>query len=192
MALLARRGRPNRRTAWRALRVVTIGRTLTDQLKRYMAESVPAEDDALLFRNQAGGPIRHADFLRSKWRPTVERLNLPDVRPHDLRASHASWLVDEGFTVLDVAARLGHSFASVTTRHYARALEGRDADVAAFFGTAPADDPAKAPVQPLPRQRKGTASKSNGHAAGTRRAQLDAAARRAGASSTQRRRSEGL
>ncbi|MFL6138883.1 MAG: hypothetical protein ACJ74O_13940 [Frankiaceae bacterium] len=52
------------------------------------------------------------------------------MKPHDLRASHATWIIDSGRTVMDAAARLGHNVASVTTRHYARTVSGRDQDIA--------------------------------------------------------------
>ena len=59
----------------------------------------------------------------------VQAAGLSNVTPHDLRATHASWVADS-HGVLVAARRLGHANASVTTRHYARAVDGRDADVA--------------------------------------------------------------
>lgn len=59
----------------------------------------------------------------------VKAAGLKDVTPHDLRASHATWVADR-HGVMAAAKRLGHSNASVTTRHYARALDGRNAEVA--------------------------------------------------------------
>ncbi|WP_433389577.1 hypothetical protein [Micromonospora sp. KLBMP9576] len=57
---------------------------------------------------------------------------LADVTPHDLRATHASWVADS-HGVLVAARRLGHANANVTTRHYARAIDSRDAEVAAHL-----------------------------------------------------------
>jgi hypothetical protein len=59
----------------------------------------------------------------------VEAAGLEDVTPHDLRATHATWVADS-HGILVAARRLGHANASVTTRHYARPVDGRDADVA--------------------------------------------------------------
>ena len=59
----------------------------------------------------------------------VATAGLGDVTPHDLRATHASWVADS-HGVLVAARRLGHANASVTTRHYARAMDDRDAQVA--------------------------------------------------------------
>ncbi len=55
-----------------------------------------------------------------------------DVTPHDLRATHASWVADS-HGILVAARRLGHSSSSVTTRHYARPINERDAEVAQHF-----------------------------------------------------------
>ncbi|MEU8079335.1 hypothetical protein AB0B31_28305 [Catellatospora citrea] len=54
---------------------------------------------------------------------------LSGVTAHDLRATHASWVADS-HGVLVAARRLGHANASVTTRHYARPIDKRDAGVA--------------------------------------------------------------
>jgi hypothetical protein len=44
-------------------------------------------------------------------------------------ATHASWVADS-HGVMTATRRLGHANASVTTRHYARPIDGRDAQVA--------------------------------------------------------------
>lgn len=69
-----------------------------------------------------GGDQAHFD-------PAVAAAGLTDVTPHDLRASHGTWVADR-YGVMTAAHRLGHSNASVTTRHYARPVAGRDAEVA--------------------------------------------------------------
>jgi integrase len=56
-------------------------------------------------------------------------VGLEDVTPHGLRATHASWVADS-HGVMTAARRLGHANASVTTRHCARPLDERDAQVA--------------------------------------------------------------
>jgi integrase len=61
--------------------------------------------------------------------PAVAAVGLTDVTPHDLRASHGTWVADR-HGVMTAAHRLGHGNASVTTRHYARPVAGRDAEVA--------------------------------------------------------------
>lgn len=67
--------------------------------------------------------------FRRRFVQAVNAAGLGDVTPHDLRATHATWVADS-HGVLVAARRLGHSNASVTTRHYARPVDGRDAEVA--------------------------------------------------------------
>lgn len=110
-------------------RAVALPAFLVQRLARHL-ESVPSDPDALLFTGATGQPLRHTGFYRRAWRPAVAAAGLIDVTPHDLRGTHASWLVDNGCSVVDVAARLGHSAATVTTRHYARPVAGRDTEIA--------------------------------------------------------------
>jgi integrase len=46
---------------------------------------------------------------------------------------HGSW-VARSHAIMAAAKRLGHSNANVTTRHYAREVDDRDAEIAASFG----------------------------------------------------------
>jgi integrase len=88
-----------------------------------------ANDDDLLFVNTRGRVLTYNAWRRRVFDPAVTAAGLVGVTPHDLRASHASWVADK-HGVLAAARRLGHSNASVTTRHYARAIKERDDDVA--------------------------------------------------------------
>ncbi len=87
--------------------------------------------------------LRYSSFRRRVSRPALEAAALVDVAPHDLRATYASWVIDEGGSVMDAAARLGHAAGTVTTRHYARPVDGRDAEIAARLeqsvGRSPSD-----------------------------------------------------
>lgn len=111
-------------------RSVSLPPFLVKRLEEHLLTKVPANAEALLFRSRNGTPMRHANFMRAYWRPAVAEAKLPSVTPHDLRASHGTWVIDQGGSVLDAAARLGHATASVTTRHYARAVKGRDDEIA--------------------------------------------------------------
>lgn len=57
--------------------------------------------------------------MRRVWYPACERVGVK-VTPHDLRATHATWLYDAGWSPVEIGDRLGHSKAPVTTKHYAR------------------------------------------------------------------------
>ncbi|MFK0296613.1 tyrosine-type recombinase/integrase [Streptomyces sp. NPDC090442] len=109
-------------------RTLTLASSLVQRLSAYL-DRLPGNDDALLFTNGAGGPLRYNQWRKAHFDPAVSAAGLTDVTPHDLRASHATWVADQ-YGVMTAAHRLGHSNASVTTRHYARPAAGRDAQVA--------------------------------------------------------------
>lgn len=111
-------------------RAVTVPAFLRGRLRDHLDANVAAEPRALLFVGATGEPMRHAGVMRRAWLPAVAATGLVGVTPHDLRATHASWVIDEGGSVMDAAARLGHAAGTVTTRHYARPVLGRDAEFA--------------------------------------------------------------
>ncbi|MEU9701361.1 site-specific integrase [Streptomyces sp. NPDC047981] len=109
-------------------RVLTLAPSLAKRLGAYLC-SLPGGDEALLFTNRSGRPLRYNQWRKAHFDPAVTAAGLTDVTPHDLRASHGTWVADR-YGVMTAAHRLGHSNASVTTRHYARPVAGRDAEVA--------------------------------------------------------------
>lgn len=120
-------------------RTITLPASLLSRLVKHLADVVDPNPTSLLFVGASGGPMRHSGFLRRGWQPAVAGAALLDVTPHDLRATQASWVIDEGGSVMDAAARLGHAAGTVTTRHYARPVHGRDADIADRLDSAAVD-----------------------------------------------------
>jgi integrase len=106
--------------------------SLVVQLVKEHFATLPADPDAFAFpgrqRHTAHRQQSYHGFRR-RFLQAVTAAGLADVTPHDLRATHASWVADS-HGVLVAARRLGHANASVTTRHYARPVDGRDAEVA--------------------------------------------------------------
>ena len=111
-------------------RVVTLPEFLVDDLREYLAAMPSPDADALLFVGRTGRPLHYNAFRRWTWDPAARAAKLDGVTPHALRATCASWVADSA-GVLEAAKRLGHSRSSITTRHYARPVQGRDLDVAA-------------------------------------------------------------
>lgn len=62
-------------------------------------------------------PLRHNQFQGRVFRPVVEELGL-DITFHDLRHFHASLLIADAWTPLEVAERLGHERPSFTLDRY--------------------------------------------------------------------------
>jgi hypothetical protein len=73
-------------------------------------------------------------FRRMVWRPACEAAGLTDLpRFHDLRHSHASWLLAGGADLQVVKERLGHA-SIVTTQRYLHTLPEADETAIEAFG----------------------------------------------------------
>lgn len=85
---------------------------------------------ALVFHNQRGGWLRKSNLYQQVLHPLMVEAELPKIGWHALRHAHATALLAAGEPVADVAARLGHSDASLTMRVYAHAIPDRGKDIA--------------------------------------------------------------
>jgi len=73
-------------------------------------------------------------FRRMVWRPACKAAGLPDApRFHDLRHSHASWLLAGGADLQVVKERLGHA-SIMTTQRYLHTLPDADETAVEAFG----------------------------------------------------------
>jgi site-specific recombinase XerD len=82
--------------------------------------------DDLLFTTSAGTPISRNTFRTRVWQPTVKASGVTfNVRMHDLRHAHASWLLAGGSDLKSVMDRLGHAQIQ-TTQKYLHALAEAD------------------------------------------------------------------
>lgn len=77
--------------------------------------------DELVFTAPRGGMILHRTFWSRVWLPAVKGLE-PRPRLHDLRHSHASWLLAQGVPIHVVQKRLGHHSIQVTVDTYSHLL----------------------------------------------------------------------
>jgi len=68
--------------------------------------------------------------LWSKLRRYTKKENLPPVRVHDLRHSHASLLIEQGVSIIAISSRLGHSRPSTTTDTYSHTYPNKQKEIA--------------------------------------------------------------
>jgi len=86
---------------------------LVGQLGDWVTERRLGPGD-LLFATRDGTPISRNTFRTRVWRPAVAASGVDfDVRVHDLRHAHASWLLAGGSDLKSVMDRMGH--AQITT-----------------------------------------------------------------------------
>ena len=102
----------------RSNRTVVVGDIMLDDLRDACAGKARSD---LVFTAPRGGEIRHRTFWSRVWLPAVGHLD-PRPRIHDLRHSHASWLLGQGVPIHVVQARLGHESIKTTVDTYSHLL----------------------------------------------------------------------
>lgn len=84
--------------------------------------------DGLLFPSQSGGPISSSSFFKP-WRKARLAAGRPDLRFHDLRHTGAVLAAQEGATLAELQARLGHT-TPAAAMIYQHAASERDMELA--------------------------------------------------------------
>jgi len=85
--------------------------------------------DEFVFTDSLGKPWSYANFMARCWNPMVKAaraagvISSKPITPHDLRHSHASWLLSKGVPVEVVAKRLGHRRIEMTINTYREFLD---------------------------------------------------------------------
>lgn len=82
----------------------------------------PLPDREYLFVTPNGLPVRHNNFYNRIWLPAVRRAGLEGTRIHDLRHTHASWLISDGVSLEAVQDQLGHESILTTRKVYGHLL----------------------------------------------------------------------
>lgn len=65
------------------------------------------------------------DFLKYHLNNGCKRSGVPKIRIHDIRHSHVSLLINQGFTAVAIAERVGHKHISTTMNVYAHLFPNR-------------------------------------------------------------------
>ena len=73
-------------------------------------DGVPRRLDVrLVFIGVRGGNIDLKNFRRAQWKPALESAGLPHARIYDLRHSFATWALDAGLSIFELARYMGTS-----------------------------------------------------------------------------------
>jgi integrase len=99
--------------------------------------------DQLVFTSPRGGPVRIRNFRRSPrngrpmgWARWCADAGLAGLRIHDLRHTHAAWLISAGVVLTGVQRRLGHSSIAVTSDLYGHLMPVVDESILAAVDAA--------------------------------------------------------
>lgn len=139
----------------RARRTISLPDELVDVLLPLLASKAP---DELLFPNTVGQWLSSSRFWTSTWTPALDAAcnprkadGSPDPdaprltkrpRVHDLRHTHASWMLAAGTDLFVLQRRLGHESITTTTETYAHLMPDQqkaaaDAAAKALSGLVP-------------------------------------------------------
>lgn len=104
-------------------RVITIPEFLAADIKDYMDSLYDLQEDDRLF------PITKY-YLEHEMQRGIKESGVKRIRVHDLRHSHASMLVELGFSPLEIANRLGHEKVETTLNTYAHLYPNKQTKLA--------------------------------------------------------------
>lgn len=104
-------------------RVITIPEFLAADIKDYMDSLYDLQEDDRLF------PITKY-YLEHEMRRGIKESGVKRIRVHDLRHSHASMLIELGFSPLEIANRLGHEKVETTLNTYAHLYPNKQTKLA--------------------------------------------------------------
>ena len=106
-----------------------------DQAEQRLLLGPAYEDHGLVLAREDGVPWS-PNKLSAAFGKVVRSQNIPQVRFHDLRHSHATQLLKQGIHPKIVSERLGHSSISITLDLYSHVLPGMQRDAALGFDRA--------------------------------------------------------
>jgi len=118
-------------------RSIAVSESVISMLKRIKKKQAeekislgPAyQDYDLVFANPDGTPF-NIDYLSREFGRLVRRMNLPHVRFHDLRHTHATLLLQQGEHPKVVSERLGHSTITITMDLYSHVMPNMQKEAA--------------------------------------------------------------
>ena len=104
-------------------RVITIPEFLAVDIKDYMDSLYELQENDRLF------PITKY-YLEHEMQRGIKESGVKRIRVHDLRHSHASMLIELGFSPLEIANRLGHEKVETTLNTYAHLYPNKQTKLA--------------------------------------------------------------
>lgn len=93
-----------------------------DLLMKYKQEQINngynITDEDYIFRTLESGKVWDPTYLTKEWYEFISKNKLRKITIHDIRHSHATYLLSVGVPLQDVARRLGHSEPATTLKIY--------------------------------------------------------------------------
>ncbi len=106
---------------------------LTRWRQRQQRDGHPVGLNDAIFTNSQGAPVR-PESISQLFTRQLARIDLPTIRFHDLRHTHASLLAASSTPIKVVSERLGHAHPGFTMATYQHVMPGMGASAAHTFG----------------------------------------------------------
>jgi integrase len=103
--------------------------------------SLPRNKSGWLFRSAQDHPIGRGYFRLMFWKPATKAAGVDGLRVHDLRHTHASWLLAGGLDLASTAKRLGHQSVSTTARYLHALGDSEERAAGLMDNLLPPDEP---------------------------------------------------
>lgn len=112
-------------------RVVNFPPSIAPALKKLYDEQkvISINQNTPLFQTCHGNYIRNSNIANS-WHKILAALNMPYRKFHALRHTHATQLLADNVSPVEVSRRLGHADSTITLKVYAHVLPGSDKKIA--------------------------------------------------------------
>jgi integrase len=104
-------------------RIITLPEFLCEEIKEYVEKLYDYEPDQRLFT-----VTKH--YLKHEMDRGCKKSGVKKIRIHDLRHSHASLLIEMGFSPILIAERLGHENIDTTLQTYSHLYPNKHSEVA--------------------------------------------------------------
>ncbi|MEQ1405661.1 tyrosine-type recombinase/integrase [Neorhizobium sp. Rsf11] len=118
-------------------RTVALSATMAAELKAHRVRQseeqlrigLRPDGDSFVVAQVDGSPLQPRS-LTHEWSRLLEKTNLPRIRFHDLRHTHATQMLSAGVHPKVASERLGHSTVGITLDLYSHVMPGMQADAA--------------------------------------------------------------
>ncbi len=96
-----------------------------EQMDKY--SSLPSfSSEWFIFGGYEPLPRTNIDRVKNN---AIKKANLPPIRIHDFRHSHASYLIEKGVNIYKISKRLGHSGISITLDRYGHLMDREENEI---------------------------------------------------------------
>jgi integrase len=115
-------------------RTLALPAFLAEELAAHLA-TFGTGPEGVVLSSPKGSWVRASSWRRRFWHPAIESSGVGrPFRYHELRHTHASWLIEQGAHAKAIQTRLGHSSIVVTMDTYGHLMPGMDEALAEGLG----------------------------------------------------------